>query len=376
MARYAAYTLMGLLIGAGVLITPAAFAQTWYPGDGVEEGLLLKYRLAHFDYKRNQPFEVTIWFGEKDDRDNWIVDVIIVERGEVFTGKMTLSAITLVPLGAVDEELRPYRDAIRTSLMWLESYTNKIRPSSLAVGSEWGATGVIGGGNIIVGPTGKESIIAAGQSWDTTVVGFTFAIESKIWVKEGFPLPIRAKVYTMASQHPIPVEYEYELLETRITPTPPEPPVSELQLPTPPLSTSTTSAIFNVDLYWDPVQIQAGEPTQLGVVIFDQQNRLVSNVRYNLIITDANGDTIMNQVFTARDGQGTHQITFDEVGRTQVQVIVLAELPGVAETIREVANFQLVVVPEFPVSVALIMASIVGMMVAMTRFRSSIMPKL
>lgn len=373
MNKYVTYIMMGLLIASGALITKAAYAQTWYPGDNLQQDLLVKYRISHFDYKRGTPFDVTLWFGSQDNRNNWITNVIVEEKGQVATGQLTLSSITLTPLGAeVSEEIRPYREAIKDSLSWLGSYSSKIDPKPLRVNQVWGVIAAIGGGSITVQPIGTETIQAAGQSWDTYVIGWRYGADSKIWVKDDFPLPIRAKVFALTTQQPIPVQFELELLETRMSDTPPVPPEEKPEIPTPPLSTTTTSAIFNVDLYWDPIEIRPDQVTQFGVVIFDQQKRLVDSVRYIFKVEDAKGNVLINNEFLTKAGQGTHEITFQEAGRTHVTVTVLRELPGVAEPIREVANFEIIVVPEFPLGLALVMASIVAMMVAMTRFKLGI----
>jgi hypothetical protein len=371
MIRYVTYALMGLLIAGGVFATKTVYAQQWFPGEGVEKGLLVKYRISNFDYKRGTVFDATLWFGSQDNQGNWMTDVIVEEKGQVSTGSLKLSSLTLTPLGAdIPPELQPYRAPIKDSLAWLETYASKINPRPLTGSTAWGPIGAIGGGSTTVQPVGTETIQAAGKSWNAFVIGWRFSgADSRIWIADNFPLPIRAKVFAATTQQPVPVQFEFELLETRITDTPPAPPESTMELPKPPLSTSTTSAIFNVDLYWEPATIQPDEPTTLGVVIFDQQGRIVQNVRYNLKIEDAKGNVVINKEFLAKEGQGTHEVTFEETGRTHVTVTVLGELAGVGEKFTENANFEIVVVPEFPVSIAIVMASIVAMMVAMTRFK-------
>lgn len=380
MIRYATYALMGLLIAGAVLITKPAFAQEWYPGDGVQEGLLVKYRISNFDYQKGQPFTATLWFGSQDDKGNWITDVIVEDRGKVSSGQLILSSLTLTPLGETSDELRPYRAPIKDSLAWLDSYASKINPKSLT-GGVWGVIAAIGGGSITVQPLGQDTIEVAGKSWDVYVVGFRYGAESQLFIVDNFPLPIKAKVFALTTQHPIPVQFEFELLETRITDTPPVPPETQIELPTPPLSKTTTTAKFNVDLYWDPVEIQPGEPTKFGVVIFDAQGNLVRNIMYRLKIVDSEGNIAVDDRFTAQEGQRTHELALEAAGPLSVQVIVLGSpeaIAGDATSVefREEANFDLVVVPEFPISLAVVMASIVAIMVAMTRFRKISIPKL
>ncbi len=382
MMKYWVYVLMGLLITSGVFAAKGAYAQDnmWYPGDGLEKGLLVKYRLAGFDYKGGQPFQATIWFGEQDDAGNWITDVIIEDRGDVITSKMTLSAFNLSPIGFdVSEEFQPYRSAIKGSLSWTGEYANQRDPKPLTSGGgakAWGIIAAIGGGGIIVAPMGAETIQAAGQSWDTAIIGFHYAVDSKIWIKDGFPLPIKAKVYTIASIQPIPVQYEFELLETRMSETAPVPPESTQELPEPPLSKPTTSGAFSVDLYWEPATIEPGKSTTMGVVIFDRQHDVKRGALYNILITGANDKVVLDlKKVVAQEGQGTHEVTFDSPGRFHVAVTYLGDQEGgLPETIIEKAEFDLIVVPEFPLGAAAVIAAMIGMMIIITRFKKISIP--
>ncbi len=377
MTKYTAFVLICILIVGGVLVTRSAYAQEWFPGDNAQEGLLVKYRISNFDFKGGSPFDVTLWLNSKDDRGNWITDIIVEDKGQVVTGRLILSSLTLTPLGGdISPELQPYRAPIKDSLAWLDSYASQIEPKSLTGNRVWGVIAAIGGGSITVKPVGAETIQAAGQSWDTSIIGFHYGVDSKVWIKDDFPLPIRARVYTISTQQPIPVQFEFELLETRITDIPPEPPKSELQLPKPPLRSLTTSAIFSVELYWEPITIQTDESTTFTLVIFDQQDRVLKNVRYNLLIEDVKGSTVIDEGFLAEEGQGSHEITFEETGRTHITVTVQGTLGGMPERIIEKAEFEIIVVPEFPLSSIIVMGSIVTIMVMMIRFKRVKMPGL
>src|SRR5574341_825601 len=365
MMKYWAYVLMGLLITSGVFAAKGVYAQDnmWYPGEGAEKGLFVKYTISDFDYKGGQPFTATIWFGDKDENGNWITDVIIVEGGDVVTSKMTLSVLNLSPIGFdTSEEFQPYRSAIKASLSWTGEYANQKNPKALTGNQAWGPIGAIGGGGIIVAPTGSETIQAAGQSWDTHIVGFHYAVDSKIWIKDGFPLPIKAKVCTIASIQPIPVQYEFELLETGMSVTAPAPPEQIPELPIPPLSKAMSSGAFSVDLYWEPAVIEPGKPTTMGVVIFDRQHNVKRGAIYDLLITGAGDKVVLDlKKVVAQEGQGTHEVTFDSPGRFHVAITYLGDQEGgLPERITEKAEFDLIVIPEFPLSVAAVMAAIIG----------------
>jgi len=381
--KYWAYVLIGLLIASSTFAAKAAYGQqTWYPGEGIEKGLLVKYRISTFDHLQSggKPFLATIWFGSQDEQGNWKTFAFVEEGGKVVSSDMTLSALNLAPIGFdVTEEFKPYRNAIRNSLGWVGDFANKAHPRSITGGEGWGVVAAIGGGGIVVKPTGTETIEVAGKSWETAIIGFHYSLDSQIWINDNFPLPLKAKQYTIATQEPIPVQYEYELLEVGKSDTQPVPPETALELPKPPLSTPTTSGTYNLDLYWIPEVIEPGKPVTLGVVVRDRAENVVKEqVFYDILVTDANGKVVLDQkkVLT-KDGQGVHEVTFESNGKARTTVTLIGKFVGEVETpVIEKAEFGLVVVPEFPLGIAAVMATIVAMMVAMTRFKKISMPKL
>ena len=378
MGNYLAYIIMGLLIAAGAFVTKAAYGQEWYLGEGLEKGLLVKYRISTFDYLQTggSPFDATIWFGSQDDKGNWIADIIIEEQGKVVTSKMTLSAFDLTPLGLdYKEEFKPYKNAIRNSLGWIGDFANKDHPRPITGDTAWGRVSAVGGG--VVKPMGTEKLQLADKEWDTSIIGFHYAVDSKIWIKDGFPLPIKAKVYTIATLQPLPVQFEFELLETSVSETPPPVPIQNIIPPTPPLHQQTTSGAISVDLYWKPESIEPSQAITISMVFFDRQQNLIKDAQYDILITDATGKVVLDkkQILTS-EGQGTHEVTFDSTGSAHVTIIFLGTSSEMA-SITEKAEFNLVVVPEFPLGVVAVMAAIVAMMVAITRFKKiSIRPSL
>jgi len=374
--RYWAYVLMGILLGSVILATKAAYAQgEWYPGDGAQEGILMKYRISFFDYKKSQPIDVTIWLESKDEKDNWKTFAIVEDEGKVVTENLLLASLTLEPIGSISEEFRPYAGVIDKTLAWLSSYASKIKPKALTGFENWGVIAGLGGGGIIVHPVGSETINVAGKSWDTHLIGFHYAVDNTFWISDNFPFPVKAKVFALVSQHPIPVLFEYELLETRITDTPPEPPEEKLVPPKSPLSKHTTSGTFIVDLSWDPETIEPGQTVQLEVVISDTRGKTIRDPRYDLEITDAAG--VVYKV--ENTGQRIHEVTFESAGNVHVEVTYLGTFSlggGISEAIIEKTEFGLVVVPEFPFGVATVMVAVLAAMIAVTRLKKISITKL
>jgi hypothetical protein len=193
---------------------------------------------------------------------------------------------------------------------------------------------------------------------------------------DNFPFPIKARVYAITTNQPIPLQYEFELIETAIMDTPPTPPEEQLELVRPPLTKLTTSGIWRVDLYWDPITIEPGKPTKFGIVVFDQQGRLVGTENYDLKITDSKGNVVIDGQFQTKDGQGLHEVTFEEGGRTKVDIVVKRQIGGIEQPIVERAEFEVPVIPEFPIGMVVVMASVIAMVVGVTRFRKLGVPKL
>lgn len=375
--RYWAYILMGILLGSSILATKVAYAQgEWYSGDGAQEGLLMKYRISFFDYKSGQPIDVTIWLASKDEKSNWKTFTIVEDEGKVVTQDLLLSSLTLDPIGSMSEEFRPYAGVIHETLGWLGGYSSKINPKALTGFANWGVIAGLGGGGIVVHPRGSETINVAGKSWDTYLIGFHYAVDNTFWISDNFPFPVKAKVFALVSQRPIPVLFEYELLETRITDTPPVPPAEKLVLPKSPLSKHTTSGTFIVDLSWNPETIEPGKPVQLEVNISDTRGKNLPNPRYNLEITDAKGNVVYKVENT---GQRIHEVTFESAGRTYVKVTYLGSFSlggGIGEFIIEKAEFDLVVVPEFPFGATVVMIAVMAAMIAVTRLKKISITKL
>jgi len=374
---------MGLLVASGAIATNASYGeQNWYPGKGLTKGLLVKYDVYTFDYLQSghQPFTATIWFGSQDDKGNWQTLTIIDENGKITASNMTLSALTLTPIGLdYTDAFIPYKDAIRNSLGWTGDYANRDHPRSLTSQDPWGVVAAIGGGGIVVKPFGTETIQAVGKSWDTTIIGFHYGVDSKIWVIDSFPLPIKAKVYTISTENPPPVQYEYKLVDVGQSDTPPPIPVSVITPPRSPLSAKTTSGSYTVDLFWKPENIQPSQPITLGVVFHKRDGSIIPDAQYDILITDTNGKAVLdlkNQVET--DTKGTHQVTFDTAGSAHVKVTfhgAQSIFSYLTEKITETADFDWVVVPEFPVGIAAVMAAMVAMMVVLTRFKKISIPR-
>jgi hypothetical protein len=154
----------------------------------------------------------------------------------------------------------------------------------------------------------------------------------------------------------------------------PEVPGSVAEVPTPPLGpTATARGTYEIELDWDPAEIQPDGAVVFGVTMTDSTGFPLERVNYDLVIKDSGGNIVKefkNQ--NAELGLATHEVTFNTTGRMTVTVTLhsISGTPAGGGTFTETVDFSIVVVPEFPVSAAIIAAVIIGMVVLMTRAKS------
>ena len=146
--------------------------NNWYVGEGAKQNMYVKYNIRELDTNNGRPFEMTIYFKEKDDKGNWIAPVFVVDEGRVISGTFILSALDLTALGTSDipTEMRQYRSAYSNSLKWLAAYVPQ--PGQSLSSASWGKIGSIGGSEIKPSGTAKITIPAFPQPIDTTIIRY------------------------------------------------------------------------------------------------------------------------------------------------------------------------------------------------------------
>lgn len=370
--KYYSFALVGILVATLAITTPVSAQNTWFPGEGITKGLMVKYRISYVDLNNGTPFIATLWFKDQNDKGDWITDVIIEDGNKVLKGEMILSAISLVPLGAAEsEEIRPYKTAIKETLSWLSGYTNKIQQESLSTGSIWGVIGAIGGGGIQVKVFGRDKVQVPAGQYDAYIIGFHYAVDSMTWVVDNFPLPVKARVFTIYKEHPIPVQFEYELLESAVVEELPEIATTTGKV-TPPLIGSTTSGFYVVKISWEPEEIRPNEIITFDILITDTlTSEPPKELWYDFRIVKG-GELVkfVPRAF-AENGEGSHTVEFSSPGALRVIVNVLGVGEAFGEKEIDRAEFSLSVIPEFAANVAIVMMAVIAMMVAMTRIYNS-----
>ncbi|MDQ3883186.1 MAG: hypothetical protein M3243_03940, partial [Thermoproteota archaeon] len=184
------------------------------------------------------------------------------------------------------------------------------------------------------------------------------------------PFPVKAQTYADVTTPPQPIQYAFELLETGSGQ--PPAPTGTGQAPQPPLDRTTNDG-SHIILTWNPVNIQPNSTVNFGLEFRDANNSPLQNVAYDFSVKDANGQTIqqLNDQL-AQSGTNAHQVTFNSTGPKTVTVTMNAVGSRPTGNIIQTTDFNLAVVPEFPISIAaIISAALIGFVVAIMRAKGS-----
>lgn len=372
-SKFLTFALLASVLVFGTLnMMNSAFAQTpeWYPGEGVRQDMYVKYMIEDYDTNQRQPYTMTLHFQQQDQDGNWIVPAYVEANGRVLQGTLKLSE-TMSPLagGEVPQEMNEFIGGYQNSLIWLDSFTTQSAPQSLTA-PNWGKIASVGGEEIR--PSGTEQITFAGAqdlcgatSCDTTLVSWRKGVDSKVWVVNEFPFPVMAETYADVTTPPQPIQYRFELLETGSGQ--PVAPTGTGEASGPPLERTTNDGSHLI-LTWDPVDIQPNSTVNFGLELNDANNSPLNNVAYDFIIKDANGQII--QEFNdqlAQSGTATHPVTFNSTGPKTLTVQINSVGSRAAGQIVQTTDFNIVVVPEFPISAAIVSAALIGLVVLIMR---------
>jgi hypothetical protein len=375
-SRILACTLVALLVfGVSSMALGSAYAQVddlWYPGEGVKQDMYVKYKIQHLFTNDGREFELTLYFQEQQDGD-LIVPAFVVDQGRVMTGTFKLSDGMAYLAGGsqVPDDMQDYVGGYQSTLHWLDSFTTKSDPKSLKAAS-WGRLACIGCEEIK--PRGEAKVTVPAGTYDTTIIGWHRGqVDNQIWILNGFPFPVKALTYADVTTGQPPVEVAYELLETGMGK--PEPPTSAEIVPKPPLTKKTGTGAYQIGIDWEPPTIEPASPVRFTVTLTDSTGFPLERANYDFTIKNSEGIVIQefkNQNADADSGIGTHEVQIDSAGPVTVTVKINAISGQGTGQFTEKADFNVVVVPEFQVSAAIVAAAVIGLVVVMTRARSGL----
>lgn len=363
-------SLVGMPLG---IQNAAAVDDLWYPGEGVKQDMFVKYRIQEEGTNENRPFEMTIYFKEQVNGD-WMAPTFVVDQGKVISGTLKFADNMQILSAGVPSEMSTYVSAYHGSLQYLDAFTTKAAPLSLTAGS-WGKIASIGGEQVT--PRGIEKVSFAGSqdlcqadTCDTTLIQWRKGIDSKVWIYNEFPFPVKALTYTDVTTGQQPIQFALELLATGTGA--PEVPTSQIEDITPPLEKTTPRGSYDVVIEWEPVTIEPNSVVVFGITMTESTGFPLERVNYDFVVTDSAGNVVGDfKSQNAEFGTATHEVTFPTAGPANVEVKLnaISGTPVGGGTFTEAVDFDIVVVPEFPIGAAIVAASIVGMLVVLTRYK-------
>ncbi len=390
---------------AGLFLIPlglhSAFAETWYPGEGLKVGDYYRYNTCFTDWHNCTPIELDFWVQNKTSDDSgYNVQFLAIDGSNIQKGHTVFGTVTPDPVYS-DPNIADYTNVYRNTIIWLDAFATSLDPKDLP-SPAWGRTGSVGGQ--AVAPVDQEQVTVQAGTYKAWVVGWHKGVDNKIWVVTSMPFPVKGIVYTDVTQPPPPPQYVFELLETGNSQTSPE----FLNRASTPIAgagicpTDDTSAVHDslntdsnsmvIEYRYSPAIPHQGCPVQLTLYFehpYDPGQKF-SNVQYNIYTVNDKGVNLGSMA--ASIGQST---LFAPVGE-DVRTIVINQPPpvthylinvvgtGAQNTSPDTTYSGLVkidvktapplgpTIPEFPVSAMMIMVIVVVMGILFTRFRTNI----
>jgi hypothetical protein len=314
----------------------------WYVGDGAKKGMYVTYRIQDQDTNAGRPFDMTIYFKDHNDTGKyWIAPTFIVDEGRVINGTLHLSDLDSTALGSsqIPKEMNEYRAGYSNSLKWLSAFVSK--PGQSLSAQYWGKIASIGGSPI--SPSGKATISTPAGTFNTTVITWHKGVDNNIWIKDGFPFPVKAQTYADITTGNPPTQFAFTLLATGQGQ--PKQPVGKETIAVPPLEQRTERGTYIIKLIWEPVVIKTGNNTKFGIIFMDDKKNIVTDVAYNFAVVDSNTQQLIygkdNQL--APDGTAVQTVFFQKPGPATVKVLITQAGSGALSNFVETGNFDIVV---------------------------------
>ncbi len=136
----------------------------------------------------------------------------------------------------------------------------------------------------------------------------------------------------------------------------------------PPMALTTKNGLYKIELTWEPIEIKPNQIVRFDIKIMDSlANKPAEDVHYDFAVVKDDQPIKELKSSLALNGVATHTVEFPSSGSFRVIVDII----GIADTIKhenEFVAFDLKVVPEFPIGTVIVMATLVGITIALTRF--------
>ena len=217
----------------------------------------------------------------------------------------------------------------------------------------WGKLACIGCGTL--DPDGTEKVTAAGHVYDTKIlVNHLGQTDSKIWVSNELPYPVKAQAYAAVTTGQPPIQYSYDLIQTGTGA--PRLPSTTSNIPHPPLTQATGRGTYQISVNWSPEVIHPGNATLFTIAFTDSKGVPQSSVNFDFKVTDSTNGTVIKELrnlFTGDANSKTVNATYNRAGPLTI-TITINSVQGIdMGAFIESADFNIVAVPEFPLGILL-----------------------
>ena len=284
---------------------------SWYAGEGLKAGDYFSYRMCHVNYKDCTEFRMDMWIEgdvQVGSETKWLMQAAVRDGPSTVKGSMELGKIAPEPSGGTPN-LGPYRDAFKTSIVWLSSFAtahpdSKDGPKDFRAPS-WGKIANIGGEQ--VKPTSIEQVSTRAGEFESVLVTWkTGGQVSRIWVVDGFPFPVKASTWTHVSEGIPPQEYRFELIayEEGVEDDPFADIVDTAEAKTAAgcpknydfvkVRKSTVDFAYLVDLKYGPEIPRAGCDIEWIINFHNKfdETEFLHQVQYDILVTDGDGKPV------------------------------------------------------------------------------------
>jgi hypothetical protein len=386
----------------------SAFAETWYPGEGLKVGDYYRYHTCFTDWHNCTQIELDFWVQNKtSDGSSYNVQFLAIDGNNIQKGNTVFGTVTPDPTSS-DPNIADYTNVYRNTIIWLDAFATSADPKDLP-SPAWGRTGSVGGQS--VAPVDQEQVTVQGGTYKAWVVGWHKGVDNKIWVVTSMPFPVKGIVYADVTQGQPPPQYVFELLETGNSQTQPQflnrvssviagsgiCPTDDTSAVHDSINTDTSSMI--IEYRYTPAVPHQGCPVQWSLY-FEQNydpNQKIGNIQYDIYTVDDQGrkvgsvtEDLGKSTLFAPAGTDFRTIVINQPPPTTHYVIYVAGT-GPDNTVPNPILYGLIkvdvktepplgplptgtptnVVPEFPVSAIMIMALVVSMVILFTRFKTN-----
>ena len=395
-----------LSLFAVLLIIPlslqSAHAVSWYPGEGLKQGDYFRYDVCWIDWHNCTPLEIDFWVKDQtSDGSGWNLELLAIDGSIVQKGNVTIAMTTPDPTYS-DANVADYASVYKNTIAWLDSCASRDSPKDFNLPA-WCRNGGVGGAPLV--PQGQADITVHAGSYKTWMIGWHKGeSDNTIWVVPSLPFPVKAQIFADVTTPPAPPQYTFELLQTGNSSTEPDfikrvstgTIIGNPNCPQPDMqndavhdSTTTDSGSVTVDYRYSPSVPHQGCPLEWRLSFeknFDLTQKY-SAIHYDIFIVDDNGvklgsvaqDNGRTDLFAPVGDDGRTIILKQPPPVTHFVIAVLGTGsqdsltdPSLSGTVKIDVKTAESIIPEFPVTVLLIMAIVIAMGIFFTRARSKL----